>query len=557
MAEVLQKRETSRHIKRALEDFARENSLALDECDFKLLKSDTYIKSNANEAFELFPKDKLKTYIQREKILNEHIEFQQRHHIVLHKRKKSPLNLLYEIDLGEHISHPSLILSAESTIPSQHYKPQELLKLLFLELNKIKAHNEILVGIFDETMIKHLKVLVKYIYMKKFIKKVRIGLFDGIEPIITRKSQLIYWFEKKESVQDSQYKEVQKGELLIEYKKPIFGKSGLNAYGNLINATYTTNEDDLQAHIDEESIEIQEDANSKKYLSKIQGYVHFNHNNFSVKNKILLDKISRNTSQLASKEKNNIEVTVSQHDTNRDSIGEGVSLKSESIHVNGFVGAKSIIKANRLTIDGATHQNSLQYAKFATINRHKGKLRCHDAKIKLLEGGEVHATTVNIEASLGGTIYAQDVTIGHVKNNLRVYASHSISIRLISGEDNLLHIGYESIPIQKSKIAFLEGDIEELKYRLEEASRHTPEEIPIIKQEINTKKKSIDAIKLSYRDAKITIEQPCRGLNTILFKIDDKHEISYKTGANSYSPFYLEFDEDTITLLPIKKSINI
>jgi len=557
MAEVLQKRETTKYIKKALESFAHENSVALDECDFTLVKTDTYIKSNANETFELFPKDKLKTYLQKERVLNEHIEFQQRYHIVLHKRKKSPLNLIYTLLLGKHVSHPTLILSPDSTIPSQHYKPQELLKLLFLELNKIKAYNEILVGVFDETMIKHLKVLVKHIYMKKFLKKVKVSLFEGIEPIITRKSQLIYWFEERESAQKSQYKEVLEGELLIEYKKPIFGKSGLSAYGYLINATYVTNDDDLQAQIDEDSIEIQEDSNSKKYIAKVQGYVHFNHNHLSVKNKILLDKISRNASQLSSKEHNNIEVTVSQFDTDRDSIGEGVHLKSESVHINGFVGAKSIIKASKLLIDGATHQNSLQYAKFATINRHKGKLRCHDAKIKLLEGGEVHATTVDIEACLGGTIYAQSVTIGHVKNNLKIYASHSIRVKLISGEDNLLHIGYKSIPILKSKIEFLEKEIDELKYTLEEVSRHTPQRMPQIKQEIATKKESINAISDSYKNATVTIEQPCRGLNTVIFQIDDAHELSYKTQAEAYSPFYLEFDEDTITLQPVKKSINI
>lgn len=557
MPEVLEKRESTRYIKRAMQNFAQENSIAVDSCDFRLLKVSTFMKSSANQEFELYSKERIDAHLDKEKILNEHIEFMQQYQFVLYQKKESPLQLNYTLDFGEHASHPMLILSPDSIIPASRYKPQEMLKLLYTECNKIKAYHGILLHMFDETMIKHLKVLVKYIYTKKFKKRVKIALFDGIAPVITRKSQLIFWFEEKERIQNSQVREVDADELLVEYKKPIFGKSGFNCYGELINATYATNVDDLETDIDEESIKIEEDANAKKYLSKKQGYVHFTANHLSVKNQITLDKISRNAQSVASQEQNNIEVTVSQHDTNRDSVGEGVTLKSESIHINGFVGAKSILKAKELTIDGATHQNSLQYAKFANINRHKGKLRCHHAKIKLLEGGEVHATDAEVESSLGGVIYAKNVTIGHVKSNLKVYASNSITIRLISGEDNLLQINYKEISILQSEIEHISREIEDLKYNLEQATRHNKEDIAPIKEQIKTKKAQIQKIILSYKIAKITIEQPCRGLNTISFVIDENHQITYKTEAKEYTPFYLEFHEDKITLLPVKKSIQV
>ncbi len=557
MAEVLEKTESTRYIKRALQNFAKENSLAVDECDFRLLKISTFMKSSLNHEFELYSKERIKAHLDREKILNEHIEFMQQYQFVIHKAKASKLKLNYTLDFGEHASHPQLILSPDSLIPASQYKPQEMLKLLYTECNKIKAYHGILLNIFDETMLKHLKILVQYIYTKKFKKRVKIALFEGIAPIITRKSQLIYWFKEKELIQDSQVREVNADELLIEYKKPIFGKSGLDCYGKIISASYTNNVDDLEAQIDEESIKIEEDANAKKYISKKKGYVHFNENHLSVQNKITLNKISRNAQSVASKEENNIEVTVSQHDTNRDSVGEGVSLKSESIHINGFVGAKSVLKANRLTIDGATHQNSLQYAKFANINRHKGKLRCHNAKIKLLEGGEVHATKVEVDSSLGGIIYAEDVIIGHVKSNLKVYASKSIKIRLMSGEDNKLEIGYKKIPILKSKIEHLEREIEDLKYTLEEATRHNPNSVASITKEIALKKESIRLIIDSYKDATITIEQALRGLNTITFVINETDQITYKTEAKEYPPFHLLFSDESITLLPVKKSIQI
>jgi len=557
MAEVSQKQEITRHIQKSLENFAEENFLPLAECDFTLLKTNTYVKSNLSGEFQNFTPEVLKEYLDKDKILNEHIEFQQRHQIILHEMKECKLKLNYSIDFYENASHPKMILSPQSIIPYKLYPPKELLKLLFNEINKIKAYHGILVRIFDETMIKNLKVLVKYIYTGKFTKKVKIALFDGIEPVITRKSKLTYLFEAKEKDQESQVVEVDENEILVEYLKPIFGKNGLNAYGDIVSADYVTNEDDLERNIDEDSILIQEDANAKNYIAKKQGYVHLDQKKFCVNNKINLEKLSRNARSLASQEDNNIEVTISQHDTNRDSIGEGVALKSETIHIDGFVGAKSVLEAANLSIEGTTHQDSKQFAKIANINRHKGTLRCHHAKIALLEGGEVHGTTVEIESSLGGTIYAQDVTIGHIKSNLKVYASNSIKIKLMSGEDNLLQIGYKAIPILTSKIDLIHKDIEELKYSLEEATRHTPSQIEPIKQKIKLLKTEADLIIHSYKNATITIEQPCRGLNNIVFKIDNEQEIVYKTQEESYSTFYLQIDEDKVTLLPVKKSIKI
>ena len=174
MAEVLEKKVLSRHVKKALENFAQENFLPAAECDFTLLKTHTYIKSNANNEFEHFAKKVLDQYLNKDKILNEHVEFQQHHNFTLHALKECKLKLDYTIEFYEHASHPKMVLSPNSIIPYKLYKPQELLKLLFEELNKIKAYHGILTRVFDETMIKNLKVLVKYIYTGKFTKKVKI-----------------------------------------------------------------------------------------------------------------------------------------------------------------------------------------------------------------------------------------------------------------------------------------------------------------------------------------------------------------------------------------------
>jgi len=555
MIEPIEKTVTTKQIKNCLENFAAEQLLSVNKCEFKLLKSETHMKSSINSEYSLYSDTIIKEYTNVDRILNEHIEFEQHHTIILRKIQKCTIHLKYTLKFDKYSANPYIILSPSSILSHKLYTPKQLLNLLYKEINKIKAYNEILIRIFDAEMIKTLKLLIKYIYADKFKKNVKIPLFQGIEPVVTRESRLIFWYEEK--MDENQVIEVEKDELLIEFKKPIFGKDGFDCFGKIISSNYANNAEDLETDIDTQSIYILEDNNSKKYLSKKQGFVNFSSNILSVDNQIKLRKISRNAKNIASSEENSIEVTISQHDTNRDSVGEGVSLTSESINIEGFVGANSNLEATNLEIKGATHQDSTQSAKFAKINRHKGKLRAHEAKIALLEGGEVHASHVEIETCLGGSIYAKDVIIEHVKSNLKVFALNSITIKLVSGEDNKFKINYKDVPIVISELKFIDNDIEDLKYLLEEALRHNISKVETIKSEIKSLRAKKKEIKLSYTEAKIDIKNPLHGLNHIIFTIDSENELHFKTKEEKYSPFYLEINDNKITLLPINKSITL
>ncbi len=553
MPKIIQTTLRTKDIKGAIEKFSLENSIKSSMCDFKIINIETSIKDSSDGEFKLFNENIKITYNDKNKLINEHVEFSQYYNIIIYQTTKYKIKLNYNIEYGEYSTDPKIILSPKSHIPYKLYQPKELLSLMFRELNKIKAKHSIVIGLFDENMIKNLKILIKYIYAQKFLKKVKIPLFNGVTPDVTQESKLVMKFLQKEN--QNQVIEVEKDEVLIEFYKPHFGKNGFNCYGQEISAELANNKEDLSQDIDLDSIKITENKNKRIYTSKIKGFVQYSDTKFYVDKKIKMSTLSRNQDSLASEEDNNIEVVVSQKDTNKDSIGEGVELVSETINVSGHIGANSTIEAIHLNIDGATHKNSIQFAKFAKINRHKGTLRCHEAKIKLLEGGKVHATSVDIETCLGGSIYAQDVKIGHVKSNLKVYASNSISIRLISGEDNRLKINYKDIPILISKIKFIQEDIEDLEFSLEEAQRHNESIVNGIKNKIKTLKQKILNTQNSILKAKISIEKPLNGLNNIIFTIDNENEIVFKTQAIKYSPFYLEITEDAISLHPTNKKI--
>jgi hypothetical protein len=352
--------------------------------------------------------------------------------------------------------------------------------------------------------------------------------------------------------------EVEAGEILVEYKKPILGKNGLNAFGEYIQKDALEKINDLKAQVDTKTITIEEDEYSKKYKAKQKGYVYYDKKTLAVDNRLHLNEVSRNKNVLdPQKEKNNIEVVVKQHDVTKDSIGEGVELSSENIHVDGFVGAKSLLEAKYLEIDGATHQDSKQFAKYAKINRHKGTLRCHEANIKLLEGGTIHATKVNIENSLSGFVYAQDVTIKQVRSNLKIYATNSIKIALVSGEDNYFEINYKKVSVILSKIEYLQKEIEDLRYKKQQAQRFHPDKVAEIQNQIDAHKNEIKTIQECYKYARIEVQHPFRGVNTIIFTIDETHQLTYKTDAKQYEPFYIEVKDDTFILQPPAISLSL
>lgn len=552
---LLIKKFKTKNISATIDKFAAENDSSPLEFSFVINNIDTYIKTISNDSFILYNEDTNNYYGNHDKMIDEHVQIKQMFIITVKKEPKNIIKLVYSIDFSDDKTTPAIILHPESQIPYKKYQPREIYMLLLKEFNNIKAINGILINIFDEQMKEKLKAFVKYLYNGKFVNKIKMPLFTGIKLELRKSSKLIMRFLEKETAH--QVIEVDAGEVLVDYIKPVFGKNGFNAFGDIVDNTSLKNNEDLKCNIDKKSIEIFENKERKSYKSKVKGYVHFDKENFYIDNKIKMQRLSRVQSSVAKEEDNNIEVVISQSDTTLDSLGEGVQLTSETIHIHGHIGAKSSLRAVNLTIDGATHKDSTQEAKFATINRHKGKLRCHDAKIKLLEGGEVHATNVEVENSLGGVIYAENVTVGHIKNNLKIYASNSINIKHVGGEDNLFKISYKDIPTLISKYDFISQEIEDLKYRLESVSKHTPSEVPVIKKQIAELREQQNKIINSVEYAKITINEPLRGLNTITFTLTNGEELTYKTDAKAYEPFYLVMSENSITLHPTNKKISL
>ncbi len=541
----------------SVKEYATEHGYTYAKLDYTLLGLQTYFKTCHHQAFVKFHDAYKREYSSTEKLIKDNARFLQIYKIKIHAKKKRNIHLVYRIERGEFNTYPIMLISPESTLPLLELDEQEMLKRLYSEINKIKSKYKMMVNLFSECMVRDLRSFVKKIYEHGFSQEESILLFEGIDPEISEPSRVINHYIEKHT--DEKVTEVEPSELIITYIKPKYGKAGLNALGHRIDHGRTNNLAKIEYQIDHATILVQDDETEVRYYSRKRGFVSTLNNKLTISNKIVLEGIKRVEGKVTKKEENEVAIVISQNDVTRDGIGEGVELVSESIHITGHMGAKSKIEAKDVQIEGATHNQAFVTAKSAKINRHKGTLRCHKAEINSLEGGTVYATHVTINTALGGHVCAEHVTIRSLKHNLKVFASKSITVERILGEDNHFVIDYRKLPVLQSKLHYLNEERDEIAWNYEDAKKHSPEKLEELKKALEKKESEINEIKQCHYDAVITIMSPIDGLNTIEFAIPEKQtSLIYRTKeAKAFGPFSIRQNEDKLILEPVGVEITL
>lgn len=547
----------AKNVVRALKEYSSTYHIDLARLDFTLLGVQSFIKSCHTDSFVKFHDAYKKEYQLPEKILKDEVRFLQLYKIKIHTKKKRNIKLVYRIEKGEFCTYPILVLSPESTLPLDELDKQEMVKLLYSEINKIKSKHGFLVNIFSSCLVKDIKTFVVKIYKDGFTAAESLLLFEGIDPEVSQASKVYYHY--KDKMADDRVKEVEENELIITYKKPIYGQAGLNAMGQRIAEGESNNLAKLEHQIDTKTVTAKESKSEIRYFAKKRGFVSITSNLLSISNQLVVQGLTRVEGKLTKNEENEVAVVISQTDVTRDGLGEGVELVSESVHITGHMGARSSVEGKDVHIDGATHIEAFVTAKNAVINRHRGTLRCHKADIKSLEGGTIYATHAHIHAAMGGKIYAEHVTIKSLKHNLKVYASKTITVERILGEDNHFIIDYRKLPVIQSKLQFLQDEQSDLKWEYEEAKKHSHEKVDNLKSELDKKEDEIKTITLSHYNAVITIMAPINGLNVIEFAVPEKQQslIYRTTEAKTFEPFHLKKTEEKVILEPVGIQIEL
>lgn len=259
---------------------------------------------------------------------------------------------------------------------------------------------------------------------------------------------------------------VNKEELIARYHKPRMGQSGRNIYGEFVRVQdappplplpqFNPQEVRLEEVRLEESGEAGESCS--EFYALIDAFVRVGEDSIVFFTQREFESVEAlAVPPLLGGIERDIALKISTPDPTKDAISSGVILEATSITIHGNVGANVFLRAKELIVQGQTHQSAELHALQASITTHKGYLSANNAQIKNLETGTIESQILNIEKSLGGNIFAQNLTIKTLSGNNKITLSSQLHVESIEGNDNVLTLSANACCETKAKMQALES----------------------------------------------------------------------------------------------------
>jgi hypothetical protein len=465
--------------------------------DFYLLGTETFTKTFVEGALEEWielTSDEVKN-LKADDFLNPKFELKQVHEIEIFSITESnPLETM-EMSIGGNATLCKIYLTIKAGSVVRYYDTfqEDFIHLI----NKKKLRANLMIGIFDSMMLPNLAELIAKIRIEeqyRFVTQARYQVGQGYEPIETINDQLILHYETKRQNTDEHGRvdyskrgyvmSVVKDELLIEYIKPQKGESGRNCRGEFIlpkepiikfEPTFTTGE----------KITVIDTPKSIEYRAGTGGYVTFEGGVYDIHTEVEVTEISfKTTGSIDTQLDADVSINVSEKDSMKDAIGQGMEVTVNAINIEGNVGPNAKVTAKKATVDGQVHQSAIIRADELTINVHKGTAYGKEVHITRLEHGIVEADRVTITQATGGKIRAREIIIEVLGSHVKMVASHRIEIRKIQGGENqfiidpMINESDENLHEHSDRMAQVRNSIRDIKKEVEGYERTWHENIP-------------------------------------------------------------------------------
>lgn len=386
-------------------------------------------------------------------------------------------------------------------------------------------------------------------------------------------------------------------EQLFEFIKPKQGEYGRTCRGEIIEVE-TINIDETPTFTVDDSIEIQDSFENIKYLATKSGFLTKNDNKYDVTNNIDIDEISfKTTGTINSNLDADITINVTRNDPLEDAIEKGMHVKVKKLSVQGNIGPDTKIETRDISVTGQTHDSSFIKCDNADIQQHRGKVVGDEVKIHTLEGGEVVADKAIIEHAVRGKIRAKIIEIGSLGSNVTMESSKYIQVDMITGGENKFIIDTSITSAfennkkpDKAYLEKLESELKLLFKALKEITEKVKKNLDPckkiqatlikrkneganipdslvknfkickimmarykkLKEDFKYKKSQLKKAKngelentLDVFDAKIVVNKPIVGFNSIVYRLSPEREIVLKTDKRMNKPtFKLREDHD-------------
>jgi len=475
----------TQNVAKELQSLAQSYSFKVDKLDFNILDVQTYTRlneENKESEWVLVPDEELYEIDDESALLNPHFQIKQTYEIEIFapgKDAKLPCPDL-KIAVGANASKCKVYLSIAAGSKIEYFSMLE--STLRTTINKRKIRAGILIHIFDEMLddvVSKISAKARIQETLHYQKSETILIAEGFEPTATTDDALILHYENHKEVDENSKVDyasrgfiqgVKQGELLIEYIKPKPGIPGRNCRGEFMQPSEPSITNEVDFKVDE-SIRVEEDANSIKYIANENGYIALKDNTYVIKSEMDVGEISfKTTGSINSGVDSDVTLNVSETDTFKDAIGTGMSVEVSEIEIDGNVGSNAKVVALKASIGGQTHRTAVVKADKLDINVHKGKAFGKEISITRLEHGEVNGNSVSISQALGGKIIAKEVTLEICASHVTATASKTIEIKKLQGSENTFIIdplikkdAQEGLNENQEKIDKLAVEIREIK----------------------------------------------------------------------------------------------
>lgn len=464
-----------------------------ENLDFNLLGVQTYsrlVKDAQETDWQEIMSDDLYHLDDETQLLNPEFQIRQTYEIEIYSKSKDEDDVFKEFKtaVGANATKCKVYLSIGAGSKISYVANLEHELKLLIEKKKIRAG--ILIGIFDEMvddLVSKLSAHIRISEHVEYTKNETHLIAQGFEPTATTNDALILHFENKDDLDENEkvdyssrgfIQNVKADELLIEYIKPKNGKYGRNCRGEFMQPEEPkiSNEPDFGI---EDTIKVEENENSIKYIAKQNGYIAFEDNKYVIKQDVDVSEISfKTTGSISSGVDSDVNISVKESDAIKDAIGTGMSVEVSEIDIDGNVGSNAKVIAKRATIGGQTHQSAYVKADNLNINVHKGTAEGKEIHITRLEHGHVRGEKVEVLQALGGNILAQEIMIDVCTSHVKATATKLIEIKKLHGSENTFTIDpllnediQEDLEKTEKMIKELELEIKELNKNIEKYTK--------------------------------------------------------------------------------------
>ncbi len=533
------------NINKELKNISSAKNIPLNKLDFTVISFKSVYKAHEDEEWIEINKENINQFKDEDFLLNEDLQIKQQYKVEIFKKEKEKPSVL-EIILGGNKYLTKIIATVKKNFDIKYNS--KLKNYIIGQIHKRLIKQSILISLFQNEIEKEVDKIISKIRINNFLEEDHIFIVcNCVDPIQPINDNLIFHYKKNINKKDEHgridyskrgyIQAVQKGDIVIEYIKAKVGKNGRNCKSEFIRVKEPEEKYSIDFSVSE-NLERKEDENRIIFVAKKDGYVNQDGDKYDIDDNMELDEISfRTTGSIEADLNANVKINIKESDVFKDAIGQGMSVETTEIKVEGNIGSGAVVKAKIAEIGGQTHKMASIYANKLDISVHRGYAEGDIVNIDRLEGGKVNAKTVKINQAIGGEVIAEKIFIKQLVSNVTLIASDVIEVSELKGTNNRFIIDPSMVLGFQDKIDAFNTKLK----KIEATINSTKKTIKEKKLLIEKNRESAELVKEKIMELRRAKQEPAK---TLIQKIKNFHQLVgvYNTLLDKYKKENMEKD---------------